>query len=510
MRLPFVFSVALLAACGGDSAGRTLNHALSNDPRSLDPARSTDVTTGEVTALLFDNLVQVDEDGRVQPGLALRWDVDPTGTVYTFHLRGGVRFHDGTPLSARQVRASLLRGLDPASTGGRSWPLEPIVGAREYLASRATDVAGIAIPDDSTVVLTIAEPLNIFLTFLAMPVAAIVPDPVPAGFDQAPVGTGPWRFVSWAHDDQLVLVANADWWGGPPRADTLRIRIIPEPLTRAAEYEAGNLSVVEVPFAETRRWEASRPAELQRRAALRAYYVAINTTRGPLVDLRVRQALNHAIDLPTILATVMGGRGVLAAGAVPPGLEGHDSSRARYVHDPVRARALLAEAGHATGMSLQLWRSPRAESARVAQAIQQDLAAVGVAVEIVERDAASARAAARSGEADLFLTDWWADYPSAENFLYPLFHSANRGPGGNLAFLNNPMLDQLLVRQRATTDPAEQAALALQADQMVFDLAPWIFGWFPVDLWAVRPGVTGWRLPAVFNGQRWTGVSPGQ
>jgi ABC-type transport system substrate-binding protein len=150
-----------------------------------------------------------------------------------------------------------------------------------------------------------------------------------------------------------------------------------------------------------------------------------------------------------------------------------------------------------------LWRSQRPEYARIVQAMQQDLAAVGIQAEIVQRDASSARAAARKGEADLFFTDWYGDYPDAENFNYPLFYSGNRGPGGNLAFLADSGLDSLILRARTTIDTIEKARLDRVIDQRVFDQAPWIFCWFPVDLWALRPEVTGWRIPAIFNGQRW-------
>jgi len=235
--------------------------------------------------------------------------------------------------------------------------------------------------------------------------------------------------------------------------------------------------------------------------------VAINTRRGALADVRVRQALNHAVNIPAILARVMHGRGVAAAGSIPPGLDGYDSTRARYSYDPALARQLLAAAGHSNDLHLQLWRSTRAEFARIAQAIQENLRQVGVAVEIVERDPATARAAARHGDADLFLSDWWADYPDGENFTYPLFHSGNAGTGGNYAFLNVPALDSMLVEARTTTDSALKVTLLRRIDARVFELAPWIFCWFPSDLWAMRPEVHGWRYPLVFTGQRWTHVT---
>ncbi|MCU0621295.1 MAG: ABC transporter substrate-binding protein, partial [Gemmatimonadales bacterium] len=204
-----------------------------------------------------------------------------------------------------------------------------------------------------------------------------------------------------------------------------------------------------------------------------------------------------------LLDRVMAGRGSRAAGAIPPGVPGHDSTLAPYPFDPARARALLAEAGYPDGFALKLWRSQRTELARIAQSVQQSLAEVGIEVEIVQRDASSARAAVRKGEADLFLTDWYADYPDAENFTYPLFHSRNAGTGGNYAFLADSLIDSLTVRLRTTTDDDEKLRLARQADARLHELAPWIFLWVPVDLWARNPRVEGWQIPAIFNGQRW-------
>ncbi|MEO8088698.1 MAG: ABC transporter substrate-binding protein, partial [Gemmatimonadales bacterium] len=495
---PFLIATAfVISACGDQGSDKTLNYYFTYDPRSLDPALSTDVPTGEVVAQLFDNLTQFDADAQLKPGLARSWEMDAAGRVYTFRLRQNASFHDGRPIKAAEVRASLLRALAPGSAGGRSWPLYPIQGARAYAGGSAKDVAGIVVRDDSTLVLTLEEPLNVFPKLLAMPVAAIVPTPTPPNFDQGPIGSGPWKFVSWSHDDAIVLARNETYWGGTPKSDTLKIRIIPEPLTQAAEYEAGQLSVVEVPVGETRRWEQTHADELQRRPALRDLYVAINTTRGPLKDLRVRRALNHAIDVRTLLGTVMADRGVLAAGSLPPGIVGYDSSRAPYGYDPARAKQLLSEAGYPNGFSIKLWRTQRAELARLAQSIQQNLTEVGIRAEIVERDASSARAAVRNGEADLFLTDWWADYPDPENFNFPLFHSANAGSGGNYAFLALPALDSMLVEARSTTDSLGKVALLQRIDQRVFELAPWIFCWFPTDLWARRPEVHGWSYPVV-------------
>jgi ABC-type transport system substrate-binding protein len=504
-----MFCALPVIGCGGApvTVHTPLFYYESYDPRSLDPALSTDVPTGEMVTDLYDALTRFDPDGTLRPGLADRWSVDAGGLRYVFHLRPGVKFHDGSPLTPEAVRASFLRVLDPKSTGGRAWPLLPIVGARAYAAGQASNVSGIALVGDSAVALTLTEPLAVFPKFLAMPVASIVPEHPPADLGAHPVGTGPWRFVSWAHDDALRFARNPDYWDGAPLADSLVVRIIPDQLVRAAELEAGRLSVVEVPFGETAQWRARHPDWLQQKPALRVTYIALNNRRGPLADARVRQAINHAVNVPEILATVWGGRGILARGAIPPSLPGGDTTRARYDYDPAAARRLLAEAGYGAGFSVQLWRTADNETlGRVAQAVQADLARVGIRVELIERDASSQRAAARAGTADMALLDWWADYPDGDNFLYPLFHSASFGAGGNYAFYSDPGTDSLILLARRTLDDATRVALYHRIDARVYQAAPWLYLWFPVDLWAESPTITGWELPVIFNGQRWTAV----
>jgi peptide/nickel transport system substrate-binding protein/oligopeptide transport system substrate-binding protein len=501
-----LFALLVGAACGtrADAPAAPLVYYESYDPRSLDPALSTDVPTGEMVTYLYDGMTRFSPDGALEAGLAERWTVDPSGLRYVFHLRQGVKFHDGSPLTAAAVRQSYLRVLDPKSTGGRAWPLLPIQGAREYAAGKSPGVRGIELLADSAVVLTLAEPLAVFPKFLAMPVASIAP--AAAGdLDAHPNGTGPWRFVSWAHDDALQFARNPDYWDGAPRADSLTVRLIPDQLVRAAEFEAGRLHVVEVPFGETAQWRQRHPEWLQEKPALRVTYVALNNRRGPLRDARVRQAINHAVNVTQILTTVWGGRGIRARGAIPPSLPGGDTTRPAFAYDTALARQLLRAAGFAGGFSLQLWRTAdNVTLGRVAQAIQADLAQVGIKVEIIERDASSQREAARAGNADMAVLDWWADYPDGDNFLFPLFHSASAGRGGNYAFYGDPVTDSLILAARRTQDETARTALYRRIDDRVYQAAPWLYLWFPVDLWAVSPTITGWELPVIFNGQRWT------
>ena len=131
---------------------------------------------------------------------------------------------------------------------------------------------------------------------------------------------------------------------------------------------------------------------------------------------------------------------------------------------------------------------------------------VGIKIELVERDASSQREAARKGETDMVVLDWWADYPDGDNFLYPLFYSGSAGPGGNSAFYADPVTDSLILRARRTTADGARTALYREIDARVYRAAPWLYLWFPTDLWAKRPDVTGWDVPAIFNGQHWTGA----
>jgi ABC-type transport system substrate-binding protein len=503
----------LLLACGGGGTStdrRTLIDSRDHyDPRSLDPALSTDVPTGRAVGYLFDGLTRFTPDARVVPALATKWEVSPDGSIYTFHLRKGVKFTDGTPFVARQVATSWQRVLDPKVRGGRGWPLYPILGAKEFADGKGTTIPGIATPNDSTVVVTLKEPFAIFPKLLAMPVASIAPDKLPDNFGERPVGTGPWTLVEWKHDDYLLFARNKSYWGGPPKADSLMARIIAEPSTAVAEFQSGNVDVLQVPEGEIRDWEedTERKKLLASTPALELVYVAINTTRGPLADVRVRQAINHSIDRKTIVRNLIAGRGELAAGVIPSQLPGADKTRLGYAFDTLRARQLLREAGYPNGIDVEIWTSTTPIFVRLAETIQGYLALAGIRAKIVQRESAAAREAARKGQTDLFVKDWYADYPDAENFLYPLLHSANKGVGGNVSYYSNPQYDSLVSRARRELDETKRVALYKQADELAFRDAPMVFLYFYNELYAIQPWVKGFVPPVIFNGQPWTDVS---
>jgi peptide/nickel transport system substrate-binding protein len=515
IRSPLLLAVpCLVLACRGAEPVATARHTLIDardtyDPRSLDPALSTDVPTGRAVSYVYEGLTRFTPDARLEPALATRWDVSADGRTYTFHLRRGVTFQDGAPFSARDVVHSFTRALDPATRGGRAEPLLPIHGAAAFAAGKAPSIAGLVAPNDSTVVITLDQPLAIFPKLLAMPVASILPANAPVNVGDHPVGTGPWQLVRWKHDDYLLFARNPSYWGGPPLTDSLEARIIAEPSTAVAEFEAGNVDVAEIPPDEMESWEADSAKRrlLVSGPSLQLVYVAINTTRGPLRDPRVRRAINEAVDTKTILARLVHGQGRLAAGVIPPSLGGADSTRAPYPYDPAAARALLAAAGYPRGISVQLWTGATPIMVRVAEAIQAYLDAAGIHTTIVQRDAASARSASRKGETDLFLKDWYADYPDAEDFLNPLLNGRNVGVGGNVSFYRNPAFDALMAKAGREPDAATRDVLYRSADSLAFADAPMLYLYFYSHLYAVQPWIQGFSIPVIFNGQRWTHVS---
>ena len=510
---PILLGVVLAVACGGDGGApdrrAIVDSRDTEDPRSLDPALSTDVPTGRAVAYVFDGLTRFTPSAEVEPALAERWDVSPDGSRFVFHLRQGVVFSDGTPLTARHVVASWHRALAPETKGGGALPLQPIRGASEFADGKASTISGLSAPDDSTVVVQLTEPLGFFPKLLAMPAAAVTPLNPPPGFGEKPIGSGPWKLVEWRHDDYLLFARNERYWGEKPEADSLRARIISEPSTAVAEFESGNVDVLLVPAGETSVWEEdqSRRDMLTSVPALQFVYVGINTTRGPLKDTRVRQAINLAIDRRLLVQRLISGRGRLAAGVIPASLGGADTTRAPYPYDPARAKQLLAEAGHPNGIDIELWVGSNPIYTRMADTMQAYLAQAGIRTKIVQRTSSGAREAARNGQADMILKDWYADYPDAENFLYPLLHSANAGVGGNISFWKNAEFDRIVTQARREPDEAKRNALYRQADSVAFVEAPMVFMYFYNELYAVQRWIQNFEPPVIFNGQRWIDVS---
>lgn len=460
---------------------------------------------GAAVSLLYEGLVSIDADGRIVPGVASSWTTDENGRVYTFTLDAAARASDGSRVGASQVAASFRRLLDPARPSPRAWVLEPIAGAMAFSRGETKEIEGLRVVSEDTLQVSLVSPRAAFLGLLAMPPAAVLA----ASSDvEGRVTTGPWVVAERVPSSHLKLVRNPHWHGTAPAFGSLSIRIIPEEFTRVAEFEVGNLDVLEIPATQSKRFrEDPRFApRVQRQVALVTDYIGLNNDDPVLSDVRVRRALNYAVDVDRILLRVLDGLGVRASGAIPPGIPGA-SEGMPWPHDPAKARALFAEARVPQGWTLQLWQRPSPIASQILEAVQSDLREVGIASEIFQRDWGALKAAIDRGDVPAFFMNWFADYPDPENFLVPLFHSKNVGGGGNRARFESARIDSLLDRLEMEGDPEARAGLARSIDAEIHEASPWIDLWHPAREVAMSERVHGWRPHLVPACERWIHIA---
>lgn len=494
--------VVLAVGCGREDSTSMLELALETAPNRLDPAFAVDVAEGEICALVFEGLVGFAPDGTLSPALARSWEIED-GRRYVFHLDPRARFADGRPVRAADVRASFQRVLLPATASPRSWVLDRIRGADDYRDGKVADVAGLDVRDDSTLAVELEEPFAPFLSMLALPAARVV-DVASAAAGDVPVGSGPWAVGEWVRGDRIILVPNVHHARRARGIDGVRYRVIPEPFTRIAEFESGTIDVLEIPDAEVSRFlnDPAVSSRLLERPELRVFYVGLNNAR--FQDRRVRRALNYAVNVPELVRVLAAGEATPAHGAVPPGIAGH-RERPGYEYDPMRARDLLREAG-AENLKLEVWMRESAEGGRILEAVQGYWRAVGIDATLVRREWSAFKQAVSAGKVDAFLLDWFADYPDAENFLYPLFHSDNQGGGGNRSFFSDPGVDRAIVEASRILDPSVRADACAAIDSTVYAAAPWVYLYFPTTFHIVNERVSGYRLPSIYLGNDFADV----
>jgi len=492
----------ILPSCAIEPADHQLNLVFTGDPKSTDPAHATDVRTGQLCALLYDTLVGFGYGTELIPLLAESWDIVDAGREYHFHLRQDVHFTDGTLLTATLVCKSLERLLHPNTHSHRTWLLNRVVGAEEFMSGSADSVSGIRAADDSTLVIRLIQPFAPFLGFMAMPAAAVVK----ISDSGELLGTGPWLVEEWVHDGHLLLQKNQHYFGDGPALDQLRIRILPEALPRTAEFVTGYLDIMELPAAEYPLWldDPEWRDHIHHQDELNTYYIGLNCSRPPFDDVRVRQALNHAVDIDHILQTIHHGRGIRAAGPIPPQLLPGDPLKP-YSYDPDLARDLLTQAGYVDGLEVELWQSQSPELLLITEAIQSQLAAVGVEVKLIRNDWNMFSQAITQGRPDMYYRSWWADYPDPENFLAPLFESQASLTRWT-RYVSTP-LDSLIAALQGETDESYRQQLARRANAILHQDAPWIYLWHSQSAMIVNPNLQGWKPHLMFNAQKYNRVT---
>lgn len=465
--------------------GGVLVAAISGDPVTLDPAYAVTVLDCRLMALIYNGLVRFDERGQVVPDLAKEWKQSPDGLTFTFTLNRGVRFHNGRELTAADVVYSLERLRDPKTASPRAWLLR--------------DVAEISADGKYGVRIRLKEPFAPLLSLLAMPAAYIVDrneverydDPTVYGLN--PVGTGPFRLTGIKPNDAVTFTAFEDYFAGRPFLDGVTFHVMRDGEMAWSAFETGNLHLVDVPSAIAKRCLASDKyrALATVRPDLTVYYVAMNCERPPFDDVRVRQALNYAVDRAAIVKSYLSGQAEPAEGPIPPGVEGRTAQAAPYRCDQAKAKALLKEAGYKDDRTLELLF--RGSRNAIVDAIVAALGKVGVKVKAVGLDREGFFRAVSEGDFDLAWLSWTADYPEASDFLWPTFHSANKGDGGNRARFADPQIDALIERAIATADANERLALYREIEVRVMNEAPWIPMYYPTVVTVCQPEVQGWK-----------------
>ncbi len=479
------------------------------EPKSMDPTMANDITTGVIAGLMYDNLLQFGVGNDLKPGLAHSWEISDDGLVYTFDLRDDVYFWDGRQLTARDVVYSFQRVLHPGTRSSMTWLLDPILGANDYMQGNANEVRGIRRVDTLKVELVLEKPFAPFIGFLAVPPTAIVPykkdDPVQSELKRRPMGTGAWIFDEWQADRIISFKKNPNYFNGSAKLDGILLNNMPETLTQAVEFEAGNLDIMVVPNSEFKYWTRSAAWQpyIQKMDELGIYYLAMNVDRPPFNDKRVRQAVTLAIDREKIVHRILHNSATLAHGPIPPGLVGYDSSRVHLPYDPEKAKQLLIEAGYPEQCEFDLWVDPGAAVSQTVEAIHHYLSESGFKVNLVRNDWNMMRDAMRKGVTDAYWGNWWADYADAENFLAPLFHSKNSARRNRY---NNPVVDKNIEALQQSLDPKERERLAMNIDSTLIEEAPYSFFWYPTSYTVFQPHLKNFTVHQMYFANKYTSV----
>ncbi|WP_138466755.1 ABC transporter substrate-binding protein [Poseidonocella sp. HB161398] len=449
------------------------------EPKSLDPAAVTAVNDFRILVNLYEGLVKYEPGTlEVAPALATDWTISEDGTEYTFTLREGVTFHDGTPFDAGAVKFNFDRMLDESHPFHDTGPFP--------LAFFFSAVESVEAVDPLTVKFTLSEPYAPFLSNLAYPTGLIVlPAAVEAAgadFGRAPVGTGPFKFAEWRSNEAVVIEKNPDYWGDPAGTEAVVFRPITDANTRVAEMLAGGIDMmVEVPPVALSQFQ-SDDFTVSEQAGPHLWFLILNAKDGPFADKRVRQAANYAINKEALVGDVLEGTAEVAAGPTPPAFAwAHDDALEPYPYDPDRARELLAEAG-AEGATLTFYvtegGSGMLDPVPMGTAIQADLNAVGLDVKIETYEWNTFLGEVNpglEGKADMAEMAWMTNDPDTLPFLALRTDAWPDKGGFNSGYYSNPEVDALLEKARVSTDQGERAELYKQMQQIVHDDAPWVF-----------------------------------
>ena len=449
------------------------------EPKSLDPAAVTAVNDFRILMNVYDGLLRYkDNTLEVEPALATSWEISEDGTVYTFNLREGVTFHDGSAFNADAVKFNFDRMLDENHPYHDTGPFP--------LAFFFSAVSGVEVIDEMTVRFMLNAPYAPFLSNLAYPTGLIVsPAAVAqhgANFGRNPSGTGAFKFAEWRSNEAVVIEANPGYWDSVPELQAVVFRPITDANTRTAEMLAGGIDLmVEVPPVVLSEFQGNSYT-VHEQAGPHVWFLILNAREGPFADVRVRQAANYAINKEAIVNDVLEGTAQVAAGPTPPAFAwAYNESLEPYPYDPDKARELLAQAG-AEGAELTFFvtegGSGMLDPIAMGTAIQADLQAVGLKVNIETYEWNTFLGEVNpglEGKADMAEMAWMTNDPDTLPFLALRTAAWPEQGGFNSGYYSNPKVDELLEAARVATDRNERARLYQEMQTIVQEDAPWVF-----------------------------------
>ena len=496
--------VLLSQAADAQEQGGDVIVSIASDAVSMDPHGSNDVPSNQMRRTLYEGLVKLNVDLEIEPLLATDWEVEDD-TVWTFTLREGVQFHDGTDFNAEAVKANFDRILDPAVASERAFLYEA--------------VEEVNVVDDYTVEIVTRYPYSPLLEHLShdgggMISAELIEADYQNAIEQAgleitleeyyevreaggeeieelgdelfeflsnqiergPVGTGYLEFVSRSPGSETVFQRNENYWGDPAYVDTVTFKVVTETGSRLAELETGSSHMIfHVESANIDRVDSNDDLSMMRTYGVGIDYIGFNVEKEPFDDVRVRQAISHALDKEAVMEGVYNDSGAIAHGPIAPDILGYDENVQGLDYDMERAAELLEEAGYADGFSFNLMTNDNPERVTLSLILQESLAELNVDVNVQQMEWGAYLEMTGQGEHDMFVLGWSNSAGSSDNALVPLFHSDSLGDVGNRSFYVSEELDALLDAGKEEVDDDAREQIYKDATEIIIHDAPAIF-----------------------------------
>lgn len=502
-------SAAADTGSGIDTTG-FLVASLNSDIQTADVHKTT--KDYQIPMNIYDCLVSVEvkDDGssEIVPALAESWEISDDALSYTFHLRQGVKFHNGDELTAKDVEYSFIRQLSTEGAVNTDF-LAQVAGASQLIEGSADTLEGFELIDDYTFKMTLTEAYAGFLACLSTPGCSIYSEKATeAAGDQfglepsLTIGTGPFKFAEWTLNDQMVLVRNEDYWKGASKLPGVVIKVVPDTETQRMMFENGQLDLVDMDYLPDAVEDFTNrfPDQIISGPRVGTTYFTMNQNIEPFNDVKVRKAVQMAIDRQAVLDAMYGGRGQLENGIFPHGLYGFNENLPEITYDPEAAKALLAEAGYPNGFDMEIDADSSASDAvnQALEIIQAQLGEIGINAEIKTMDESTWLATRKAGEMGSFMSTWTADYNDPDNFIYTFFGNGENTKLRSLNYPDTEVMDRVQ-KARAIVDPDERIAeyRALE-EKIVSEDAAWVPMYSRLHPFAVSTRVENFK--ASWNG----------